>query len=57
MKRPELPMNPLGAAIVGVFNGVCMWLVLVTMFDGRPVGSAVAGAVVGMLSFGCLIAE
>lgn len=57
MKFPELPMNPLGAAIIGTFNAVCMWLVLVTMFDGRPVGSAVAGAVVGMLSFGCLIAE
>lgn len=57
MKPPELPMNPLGAAIVGTFNAVMMYILMTTLLDGRPVGSAVAGAVVGMLTFGILISE
>jgi hypothetical protein len=34
-----------------------MWIILRALFAGDPVGSAVAGSVVGMLTFGILIIE
>ena len=52
-----LPMNPLGATAVALANGFGMWIILRALFSGDPVGSAVAGAVVGMLTFGILIME
>lgn len=52
-----LPMNPLGAAAVAAANGFGMWIILRALFMGDPVGSAIAGSVVGMLTFGILIME
>jgi hypothetical protein len=34
-----------------------MWIMLRALFMGDPVGSAIAGSVVGMLTFGILIME
>lgn len=57
IRLPELPMNPLGAAILGVGNAFGMYLTLRFGFNGDPLGSAIAGAIVGMLCFGILISE
>ena len=57
LKLPELPMNPLGAAILGLCNASGMYLTLRFGFCGDPLGSAIAGAIVGMLVFGILIAK
>ena len=52
-----LPMNPLGAAAIAATSGFGMWITLRALFMGDPVGSAIAGSVVGMLTFGILIME
>lgn len=53
----KLPMNPLGAAAIAAANGVGMYALLVFAFCGDKTGSAISGAVVGMLTFGILIME
>lgn len=53
----KLPMNPLGAAILGASNAFGMYLTLRFGFNGDPLGSAIAGSIVGLLVFGILIVE
>lgn len=51
------PMNPLAAAAISLASGGGMWIILRVLFAGDPMGSVIAGSVVGMLTFGILIAE
>ena len=56
MKLPRVS-RPLSAALLAVWNAVAMYLALTLLFDGRDVGSAVAGFVVGLLVFGICMAD
>ena len=52
----NIPMNPLGAAIISVASGGGLFLMLCTLNAGQDtLGPAIAGAVTGMLTFGILV--